>query len=209
MKLRDFPPLPEFPKIAIEEIPSGSALEFYGGNKLTEFYGNHRARLWGGKNCTTFPYDPPPFHTAHYQRRGFFLNVGAFKTIQKLEDEFRSTRRIDVIIYKAVTPGLGERIADDMQGDVDKPGIVKRITYGVFDYLRFEPALRWLIPKDKKRDFCTEDKVRRMLRFGITTSDRPADMTAPWDDVLYAMSHPEECKIRTLWVGKDFKPEKD
>ena len=205
MKLKDFPSLPKFDEIKIDEIPSGSALEFYGGNKLTEFYGNHRARLWGGKNCTQFPYDPPPFHTAHYQRRGFFLNVGKYKTIEKLEDEFKSTRRIDVIIYKEVTPELGNKIADDMLADIDKPGLFKRFTYGIFDYLRFEPALRWLIPKDKKRDFCTEDKVRRMLQFGIKTSDRPPDMTAPWDDVLYAMRNPDKCEIRTLFIGKDFK----
>jgi len=203
--MKKFPPLPEFPRITIPEIPSGSALEFYGGNKLTEFYGNHRADMWGGKSCSQFPYTPPPFHTAHYQRRGFFFNVGAFQTIKRLEEEMISTRRIDVIIYKQVTAAQGELIADDMQAGADKPGIFKRITYGIFDYIRFEPSLRWLVPKDKKRDFCTEDKVRRMLDYGITTSDRAPDNTTPWDDVLWAMKNPEKAEIRTLHVGKDFK----
>jgi hypothetical protein len=202
--MKKFPPLPVFPPITIPEIPSGSALEFYGGNKFTEFYGNHRKEFWGGKACTQFPYTPPPFHTAHYQRRGYFFNVGMFRTIKKLEGELLSTRRVDVIIYKEVTPDLGERIADDMQDDADKPGLFKRMTYAVQDYARFEPALRWLIPEDKKRDFCTEDKVRRMLQFGIKTSARPPAKSAPWDDVLYALAHPKTCELRTLHVGADF-----
>lgn len=194
--MSDTKPLPFFLPIAISEIPSASILQFYGGNKLTEFYGNKR---YG------FPYKPPPFHSAFYCKDGLFLNVGKFKTIEPLEKEFRSTRRIDVIIYKELTQDVRDMMIRNAFLAADNPKIGFNLpTYGIRDYIRFEPYLRWLFPKDK-RDFCSEDVTKRFNAAGCEVSKNPSNRTAPWDLTQYAIDNTYRSEIRTLHIGKDFK----
>lgn len=193
--MKKFKPLPVYLPIFVEEIPPASILQFYGGLKLTEFYGNRR---YG------YPYSPPPFHSAFYCREGLFLNVGAFKTIRALSSEKRSTRRVDVIIVKSIADAAARESVTQAFLDQDDPKIGLNLpTYGIRDYLRFEPWIRWMLPRDK-RDFCSEDVTKRFDSKGIKISNKPAYFTAPWDINLYAEARPDEFEFRTLWIGNEF-----
>ena len=189
-------PLPKYPPIKIEEIPAASGILFYGGNKLTELAGN---RLY------KFKYRPPAFHAAFYigdPEPGMFLNVGKFKTIQDISAEFRSTRRIDIIIYKNIDVDQRRRLAKLAIMDASKPKVgVSLPDYGITDYLRF--GLRFLRPS--KKDFCSENVCELLAAESvIVSSNKPVD-TAPWDLQEFAEANPESCEIRTLWIGPDFK----
>jgi hypothetical protein len=185
-------PLPKYPTIRIDEIPCASALLFYGGNRLTELVGN---RLY------KHPYRPPAFHAAFYIQDGIFLNVGKFKTLERVEIELRSTRRADVIIYNRLTPSSVKKLCADALLDTSHPRVGLNLPdYAMTDYLRF--GLRFLKPS--KKDFCSENVVELFAQEGVIVADRKAVDTAPWDLQEYAEAHPQECEIRTLWVGPDF-----
>lgn len=186
-------PLPKCAPIAVSEIPEASALLFYGGNKLTEFVGN---------NLYKHPYRPPAFHAAFYIRDGLFLNVGKFKVIQKLEDEFRSSRRIDVISYSALLNADRVALCTFAILDTSKPKVGFDLPdYGIIDYLRF--GFKFLRPT--KNDICSENVVELFaMRKIVVSYRRPAD-TAPWHLFEFAYQNPEVCVVRTLHVGADFK----
>jgi len=187
-------PLPEFPVILLDDIPAASAILFYGGNKLTELVGN---RLYD------YPFRPPAFHAAFYIGGvdHLFLNVGKFRTIQRIEDEFRSTRRVDIIIYKNIEPHIREHLASTATLDYSKPKVGLELPdYAFTDYLRF--GLRFLKPS--KKDFCSENVVELFASQNVKTSSRNAVDTAPWDLAAYAMGTPS-AEIRTLFVGPDFR----
>jgi len=185
--------LPNYPFIKLADIPPASAILFYGGNNLTELIGN---RLYN------HPYKPPAFHAAFYICRGLFLNVGKFRTVQLLKDEFRSARRIDVVVFKDIPADKRNALCDAAVLDASVPRIGLELPdYAFTDYLRF--GMRFLQPS--KKDFCSENVAELFLTQGVKLSDlKPVD-TAPWDIEEYAEAHPEACEIRTLWCGLDFK----
>lgn len=187
-------PLPSYPHMDIDDIPDASTLIFYGspGNKATELVGS---RLYG------FRYNPPPFHAALYLSGGEFLNVGKFREIMKVEEQFKNTRRVDVIVYK-----LDKRVREDVKTagskDISRPrsGIV--ITdYGVTDFLRF--GIKWFRPS--KNDICSENVVENFNVGGFNPTDLEPYNTAPWDLVEWAEAHPEVSKTYTLHEGDVFK----
>ena len=64
--------------------------------------------------------------------------------------------------------------------------------------------MRWL-PKSKN-DICSEDVFKRFEKFGVTVANRPDNVeVAPWMLYEWALANPEQCKIRTVWIGEDFK----
>lgn len=189
-------PLPNYQKIEINDILPASTLLFYGGNKATEFYGNHRYH---------HQYTPPAFHAAFYLETGLQLSVGKFKVIKIVEEEFRSTRRVDVIMYPTIPEDVRKKVLHDAYLDADDPKLGLNLpTYGFFDFLRFEPLLQWL-PKSK-HDICSENVYKRFLAEGVTVANKPSKTeVAPWMLLEYALANPSRCQIRTLWIGKDFK----
>jgi hypothetical protein len=192
-KPKDVQPLPDYPPIALEHIPPASTLLFYGGMKLTEMAGN---RLYGHK------YRPPAFHAAFYIEGGLFLNVGGFKVVQELGKELRSTRRIDVVIYKNIRPEYRKSMLRLAYLDASKPKIgISLPDYSWTDYLRF--GLKFLKPS--KKDFCSENVVEMFANGQVTVSDKKPVDTAPWDLFEYALDHPDQCEIRTLHIGPEFK----
>lgn len=185
-------PLPTFIPITLENIPTASILVFYGGTKLTELAGN---RLYG------HPYNPAAFHAAFYIENGLFLNVGAFKTIQALKNEFRSTRRIDVIVDKYLLPQERKQLCYTAALDATEPKVGLNLpNYSATDFLRF--AFRFLKPS--KKQFCSENVVELFETVGRKVSDLKAVDTAPWDLLEYAMGKPD-FQIYTLHEGIDFK----
>jgi len=184
-------PLPGFPAISPNDLRAGDALLFYGGVKLTELFGN---RVYG------HPYSPPAFHAALALSSQEFLNVGKFKTIESIQDEFRSTRRIDVIRYDMAT-FKREILEKNARKDVDGPKVGQLPTYAFTDYLRF--GLKWFKPS--KKDFCSENVVEHLQAVGCESSHREPYNTAPWHLLEFALERMPEVSVRTLWVGPDFK----
>lgn len=184
-------PLPKFDSIDLEDIPAASLLLFYGGTKITELVGN---RLYG------HPFHPAAFHAAFFIQDGLFLNVGAFKTIQLIKDEYRSTRRIDVISDLSLLPQERKQLCLAATQDVDKPKIGLNLpTYSVFDFLRF--GFKFLKPS--KKDICSENCVEIFGTLGRKISNNKPVDTAPWDLFEYALDNPE-FQVNTLWEGPDF-----
>jgi len=184
-------PLPKFEPIGLGQIPPASIILFYGGNKLTQ---------WAGNWLCKHPYAPPAFHASFYLGNGLHLNVGKFKTIQSVEPEFRSTRRIDAILIPSLTVEQSVRMVRTAFLDADDPHIGLSLpTYSISDYLRF--ALRFLRPS--KKDFCSENVVELFMTEGVVVSSHKAVDTAPWDLLEYAEKNGFE--VRTLFTGPNFK----
>ncbi len=185
-------PLPGHPAMTVAEIPAASALLFYGGPRVTELV---------GERVYKHPYHPPAFHAAFYIDQGLFLNVGAFREIADVLGEFRTTRRIDVLIYTRLDPVQRQKLVRRAMLDTSRPkGIVAIADYSWTDFLRF--GLTFLKPS--KKEFCSENVVNLFNSEGIRTTDLPPDRTAPWDLYEYALAHPDEVTIRTLWIGPEF-----
>lgn len=198
-------PLPKYTGIDLTHIPRASTILFYGGNKFTEFFGNKIYR---------HPYKPPAFHAAFYIEEGLFLNVGKFRTVQELEGEFRSNRRIDIITYLKIDDQTREELNRYAYLNTSKPKFGFEFPdYDVLGYLGFGirklaskiPVLKKWAFQSKKKFFCSENVVDIFATQKIEVSLRLDFETAPWDLFDYALAHPERCVINTLWVGKDFK----
>lgn len=184
--------LPEYPRLGINEILPASTILFYGGNKLTEAFGN---------NLYHHPYIPPAFHAAVYIEDGLFLNVGKFRTLESLTKECRSTRRVDIITYSM---DLAKRNAIRVAAlkDTSQPKVGLSLPdYAWTDYLRF--GFKRFHPS--KNDFCSENCVELFGKAGVIISDRKAVDTAPWHLLEYALAHPDTCHVHTLWIGPDYK----
>jgi hypothetical protein len=185
-------PLPDFERMDIADLPGASALLFYGGNKLTE--------LFGGR-VYHHPYTPPAFHASLYLGAGDHLNVGKFRAVQPVQDEFRSTRRVDAIIYD-MTPGQRLAIIEAGRKDTTKPKVGLQLPdYGWQEYLRF--GLPWFRPTHK--DMCAENVCENMALGAVRVTYYAYSATAPWSLLEYALDYPRACRVVTLHVGKDFK----
>lgn len=185
--------LPKYDEIKLPKILPASTLIFYNGNKLTE---------WFGRQFAKHPYKLPAFHAAFYLSDGLFLNVGKFKTLQKLEDERLSTRRIDVITYKNIPDEVRRRLVIHAALDTTKPKIGFQLPdYAVLDYARF--LLKFLKPS--RKDICSENVVELFQSEGIQVSEKEPFNTAPWHLFEFAVKNPQLCEVRTYWKGPDFK----
>lgn len=186
-------PLPPFLSISVEEIPPASILLWYGGVKVTELVGN---RLYG------HPFYPAAFHAAFYIDNGLYLNVGAFKTIENIRNEFRSTRRVDVIIDKTLTSEERKLLGVTAMGDLSKPKPgISVPDYSWREFLRFGfPFLK----TSSRSDFCSENVCEIFETAGRKISDLKPYDTAPWHLLEYALKE-KSFDIKTLWRGKDFK----
>lgn len=192
-------PLPDFPKISIDAIKPASCLLFYGGNKLTEFFGNTIYR---------HPYKPPAFHAAVYVGKveylgtNLLLNVGAHRLLEELRPMLQTTRRVDVLEYD-MPDSTREKIKTRACHDTSKLNkLVDLPDYGWSDYLRF--GFRFLKPSSK--DFCSENVVELLENYGgVKASEKKAVDTAPWHLLEFALKSPSTVHPFTLYTGKDFK----
>ncbi len=194
-------PLPDYPKTRLDQIPAASCFVFYGspGNKATEIGGG---RLYGHK------YTPVSFHAALYLKDGEFLNVGKTKEVLNIEKEFRTTRRVDVIVYKKLSDPQRAIITEAGYKDTAKTNtllekLLKKpmLDYAITDFLRF--GFKWWKPS--KKDFCSENVVENMNLAGFNPTDLEPYNTAPWDLVEWAEAHQLEADIYTLHEGEEFK----
>jgi len=188
------PVLGAYPSINIDFVPPASVLLVYGfpGNKATQ-------RL--GVNKYGVPFHPP-FHAAVTIRDGLFHNVGQWRTDMDIRSLFKSTRRVDALIYSMDEPQRRE-IVRAAELDTSTPKLGLNITdYGISQFLNFG----FSFIRDGDDPVCSVDVVKVMAAGGITCSGLPANDTAPWDIQMFAMDHPREIEIRTLWVGDDYHP---
>lgn len=188
------PPLPMFEQIVPDNVPAASVLLFYGypGVPATQRLGVH---IYG---CTYHP----PFHAAVMLRDGIFHNVGKFRTDKLLETEFKSTRRIDALIY----PMLEVQRRDIVRAaelDTSVPKTLIEITdYGIGQFLNFGFSF---VGKGKQ-PVCSANVVQVMGTGGIRCSDNTASETAPWDIFNHAMKNQLTVEKRTVWVGEKYLP---
>jgi hypothetical protein len=189
-----FKPLPIFPSIELRDVPPCSTVLFYGGTKITEWFGNYVYK---------HPYTPPAYHAAFYIEEGLFLNVGKFKVVQDIGTEFRSNRRLDVIIYKNITNNTDRPLLMKAAYlDTSKPKVGLELPdYDIMAFLRF--GFRFL-RQSKKNDFCSENVVQLFATRKIKVSEKKDYKTAPWHLLEYALKNEQQCEVRTLWTGKDF-----
>jgi hypothetical protein len=185
------PLLSPYPLIKLEDVPPASAAIFYGtpGNAITE-----RIEV----NLYKCPFHPP-FHSALTMRDLMFHNVGRFRTNELLQEEFRSSRRIDIIIYKKInTEAIRAKIMQATILDTSEPHFGLDITdYGVLNFIHFG---FYFVYKGKEL-VCSGNVVKLLLDGNVRSSEDNASETTPHELVLYAMNHPDECEIRTLWIG--------
>lgn len=186
------PILPAFPEIGMDGVFPGDILLFYGfpGTEPTQ-------RLGVNKYGCAFH---PPFHAALMMVDGIFHNVGQFTTDKMLSDEFKSSRRIDVIRYQ-MTPSQRTAVYQATELDTTIPRVGLNITsYGVMDFLHFGFSF---IGKGKT-PVCSADVVNLLAKGGVNCSPHPALETAPWDLQEYASTNPLTCQQFTLWSGPDY-----
>lgn len=207
-------PLPEFEKVELNDILKASIFIFYGGTELTEVVGNY---VYNHK------YAPAAFHAAGYVGDGKILNIGLEAKILDIKDEFRSTRRIDVIELLDLTDAERDIICRKFRRDEGHN------LYDAAGFVRFGSKLKILrflknIHASNKNDFCSDNVVdnfsepplRRKedtdadiaaltLPRKIEVSYYSSEDTAPWHLAEHAYDHPKTRRVRTLWTGADFK----
>lgn len=185
--------LPKYPKIKINQIPDGAILLFYGGNELTETVGYLVYR---------HKYNPPAFHAALYLEKGMFVNVGKTVTLNMIKDEFRSTRRIDVIVYNFLSPEQKEMIMETGKKDIGKIYDIK----GFLGFGRKLPLIGKLFPKgSKKLPFCSDHVQDAYRAANVLVAETSDEETAPWHLLEYAEAHPGIADIYTIHTGKQFR----
>lgn len=191
---------PIYPKIALKDITPASILVFYGGPKITEYFGNEVYK---------FPYKPAPFHLSVYLERGLHCNVGVFTTIEQVDHEFRSTRRIDVITFPYMNTEQRYKV---LNYEYKRAG-ANSSRFRFYDLkgflyagLRKVPLLNKVLKPSRRHDFCSDNVADAFGKAPQKVSDKPDEETYPWDPVQWAWDNPEVASLYTLWIGNDFKP---
>lgn len=179
---------PIWPVIKIEDVPAASVLLYYNGNKWTE----KEARLKG------FPYKDPPFHTSFYLGGGEHLNQGLKAEIKPVADEFRSTRRVDVVTYPDLTPEDRAMICDEAR---KRKGRI----YDIPGFARFGfPFLKeWAFG-----NFCSEQVAEIFDVKGFRVSIKEPSKTEPFRLWQFSNLYPKNAPINTLHIGSEYPGQK-
>lgn len=188
----DAPVLPPFQMIDPEAIPPASVILVYGfpGVKPTQRLGVHKYH---------HPWHPA-FHAAVLLRDGIVHNVGQFRTDILLLEMFKSTRRVDVLIYPMLETQR-RTIIQAAELDTSIPKFGFQVTdYGVSQLLNFG----FSFIKDGKQPVCSENVVNIMGKGGITCSFEKPKATAPWDLQEYAQANSGMVEQRTVWIGPHY-----
>lgn len=183
-------PLPEYPRITMEEIPKASGLAWYGVNRVTEMFGN---RVYGHR------FKPAASHFSTYLRDGLHLNVGAFRRVQPVQKDLTERRRVDVLVYNLTDKQRREIMKTCFQDQSETDGFVEMSDYAWSDFLRF--GVKWFKPSSK--DFCSENHVENFLKHNVRTSHQEPYNSGPWHIVEFGLE--TDVKFFTLHVGKDFR----
>lgn len=189
----DAPVLPPFQMIDPEDIPPASVILVYGfpGVKPTQRIGVHKYH---------HPWHPA-FHAAVYLRDGIVHNVGQFRRDILLIEMFKSTRRVDVLIYTPMSDAQRKTIFQTAELDTSVPKFGFQVTdYGIAQLLNFG----FYFIKDGKRPVCSENVVKIMGKGGVTCSFEGPGSTAPWDLQEYAQANKGIVEQRTVWIGPHY-----
>lgn len=211
-------PLPQFKPVSnLADIPPASILLYYGGVELTEVVGSYLYK---------HPFSPAAFHAAGYLGNGKVLNIGKKAEILDIREQFRSTRRIDVIVLKDLTDEERAIIVKKFQRDA------KNNFYDAAGFIRYGGRLKALsflkkIKSSNKNDYCSDNVVdnfsepplRRpgdtdevyqslLLPRKIEVSYNDSENSAPWHLLEHAMDKGFQNGTRevlTAWKGTDFR----
>jgi len=199
------PPLPTFTPQGIQDLPPFTLLQFFGGNKVTAWYATRRALLPFSNALSHFPYSDAPCHTAIYIGMEMVLTIGPFKVLSRFTDFLTDNRRIDAIVLVEISDSIRHAMCVEALDSGDEPKIgINLPTYGFQNFLRFEPLLRW-IPKTRKA-ICSQDAAERAEKHGYKVSLKKPHDTSPADLHLYAMHNESLRQLKTVHIGKNYKP---
>jgi hypothetical protein len=175
-----------YPITPIEDIPPASVLLFYNGQPLTEKEG----RVKG------FPYKLPPFHVSFYLGSGEHLNQGKRAVIRHLAYDMRSTRRIDAVVYNALTIEDREMLCRE----------ARRRKGWIYDGGGFASFGLKFIKEWSRANFCSEQSCEIFASKGFRISDKEPSKSEPFRIWQYAMNYatPAQIEMRTVHVGSEF-----
>lgn len=207
------PLLPAYTAINANDLLGAEVLLFYGlpGTAATE-------RIEVNEYGCSFH---PPFHAALSMGRlcwdqttkkvvssggiiaPLFHDVGQWRTDHPITDEFRSSRRIDVLRYPMTDDQrkliINACISDDTEYSLKSP--LDFTSYGIITFIH--EGFQFVKPGG--RVICSEDDVKLMgaSQPSVVISDLPMVNCKPSDLMVYALAHPEVQKF-TLWSGSDY-----
>lgn len=196
--------IPVFDKIEIKDALPCDILLFYYGNKLTEWHGRYRRKEFGRSEL-------PPYHTAIVYDNNTNNDNDADKiyicdpeitTSLSLLSEYttKTAIRIDVFRYRKtvaqtleVMKAMTQIVREEHKYDAKGCGF----------FLSQMPGCGWMkyiLPKPSETDYFCSDAVTYCMqeRGGIQVSKYDHNRTAPIDNQLYGMNHPDDCSKFTL-----------
>lgn len=209
-------PIPIYDTIDADSIPKASIAVFYGGTKLTEFFGN---TVYG------HPLWPASFHSAGCLGGPQILNVNKLTTIEDLRSMKRSERRIDIIELLDLTDKERDIICRKFERDAG------RNMYDLIGYIRKGSRLKVLrflkyLHASEQDDYCSDNVVDNFSESPFRRKDDTDEIIAsltldrrievcynssedstPWGLVEHAMDRNFQNgtrRIRTYWCGDDF-----
>ena len=200
-----------------EDLFEASILLFFGGTKITEFFGN---RVYGHL------YTPASFHANIYMKNGKCLNIGKLATIDDIRTFFRSERMIISIELLDLNMLEREIICKKSERDAG------RNVYDAGGFIRegskWKP-LAWLksVHSSDKNDYCSDNVVDNFseppLRLPTDTNEiynelvlprkievsyLPSEETAPWHLLEHGLDKGLQGGTRQISIihkGLDFK----
>ncbi len=205
------------PMKSFNDLADASILLFFGGTKITEFFGN---RVYG------HPYMPASYHANIYMKGLQCLNIGKTATIEDIRTFFRSTRMIVSIELLDLTQAERDIICRKAERDAGHN------IYDAGGFLRhgskWKP-LAWMksIHASDKNDYCSdncvdnfsENPLRKasdtdeiynelVLPRKIEVSYLPSEDTAPWHLLEHGLDKGLQGGTRQISIihkGADFK----
>jgi len=184
------PVLPPYPRINLDAVPAGAALLWMGGGP---YLTGKQARVLLG-----YPHRNHYFHASLALGQGEHLNQGKKAVIEPIAEQYQSTQRIDVVIYRDLPEDAAERFQEWAKTREGRR----------YDYLGFLWQGLKIIRPSSYYDFCSQQVITAHRVIGHQVSYRFEEWSAPTHIWFYAVSpnHPGLCEMRTLHLGRDFKP---
>lgn len=172
--------------IKIEELPKASILIYYGGNIVTRTIGKLFYKQKG----------PVPHHTALYIGQGTVVNIGKVGALEDVYEHLKEEDKIEAIVFDHLTDRERNTVITRAKKDIGKP-------YDIAGFLAFGKQLpvigKWFndFEGSEQLPFCSDNIVDSFKVIGMKVSNKPNELTAPWDILSYERKE-KQGKIYTL-----------
>ena len=205
MTIDDRTQVPIFPKIEAKDLIGLDILLFIDGPWVTRWHGRNRRKEFGRSEL-------PPYHAALVYNNNNILNSDDNDKVYILDPEIttslsllseyttKSAIRIDVFRYKKTV----EQTLNALSAATEI--LRQEKTYDAKGFIFFAHQmpycdwLKYILLKPSEGHYFCSDAVTYVMqeRGGITVSPRGHNETAPVDNQIYGIEHPEVCDKFTL-----------